>query len=209
MPKGSEALTNARREEIINACEKLYETMSFKEVTIKEIGQATTFTRTSIYNYFQTKEEIFLALIEREFTRWNQKLKEVLTQAPVFSRETLAELLADTLSERMLMLKILSMNMFDIEAHSRLECLIDFKRAFARSFALVDALLQKGEPALNDSARQAFIYAFFPFMYGIYPYTQTTEKQRVAVQTIGFDFTYYTPREMILQTVRKLLAVCP
>lgn len=209
MPKGSEALTNARREEIINACEKLYETMSFKEVTIKEIGQATTFTRTSIYNYFQTKEEIFLALIEREFTRWNDALEAALAQAPVFSRETLAELLADTLSERMLMLKILSMNMFDIEAHSRLECLIDFKRAFARSFALVDALLQKGEPALNDSARQAFIYAFFPFMYGIYPYTQTTEKQRVAVLTIGFDFTYYTPREMILQTVRKLLAVCP
>lgn len=209
MPKGSEALTNARREEIINACEKLYETMSFKEVTIKEIGQATTFTRTSIYNYFQTKEEIFLALIEREFTRWNDALEAALAQALVFSRETLAELLADTLSERMLMLKILSMNMFDIEAHSRLACLIDFKRAFARSFALVDALLQKGEPALNDSARQAFIYAFFPFMYGIYPYTQTTEKQRVAVQTIGFDFTYYTPREMILQTVRKLLAVCP
>lgn len=209
MPKGSEALTNARREEIINACEKLYETMSFKEVTIKEIGQATTFTRTSIYNYFQTKEEIFLALIEREFTRWNDALEAALAQAPVFSRETLTELLADTLSERMLMLKILSMNMFDIEAHSRLECLIDFKRAFARSFALVDALLQKGDPALNDSARQAFIYAFFPFMYGIYPYTQTTEKQRVAVQTIGFDFTYYTPREMILQTVRKLLAVCP
>lgn len=67
MPKGSETLTNARREEIIDACEKLYARLSFKEVTIKEIGKETTFTRTSIYNYFQTKEEIFLALITREF----------------------------------------------------------------------------------------------------------------------------------------------
>ena len=209
MPKGSEALTNARREEIINACEHLYETMSFKEVTIKEIGQATTFTRTSIYNYFQTKEEIFLALIEREFTRWNDALEAALKQATVFSRETLAELFADTLSERMLMLKILSMNMFEIEAHSRLECLVAFKRAFARSFDLVDALLKKSQPVLDDGARQAFIYAFFPFMYGIYPYTQTTEKQRAAVQAIGFEFTYYTPHEMILQTAQKLLAVCP
>lgn len=209
MPKGSEALTNARREEIINACERLYETMSFKEVTIKEIGQATTFTRTSIYNYFQTKEEIFLALIEREFTRWNDALEAALARAQEFSREALAELFADTLSERMLMLKILSMNMFEIEAHSRLECLVAFKHAFARSFALVDALLQKGQPVLDDNARQAFIYAFFPFMYGIYPYTQTTEKQRAAVQAIGFEFTYYTPHEMILQTARKLLAVCP
>ena len=67
MPKGSPELTNARREEIINACEKLYQTMSFKEITIKEIGSATSFTRTSIYNYFQTKEEIFLALLMREY----------------------------------------------------------------------------------------------------------------------------------------------
>ena len=70
MPKGSPGLTEARREEIVNACEKLYQTMSFKEITIKEIGNATSFTRTSIYNYFQTKEEIFLALLQREYELW-------------------------------------------------------------------------------------------------------------------------------------------
>ena len=57
MPKGSAELTRARREEIIAACRKLYETMSFKEITLKDIGQQTSFTRTSIYNYFETKEE--------------------------------------------------------------------------------------------------------------------------------------------------------
>ena len=34
MPKGSPELTNARREEIINACEELYKTKSFKEITV-------------------------------------------------------------------------------------------------------------------------------------------------------------------------------
>ena len=74
MPKGSEELTAARKEEIITACAELYKTMSFKEITIKEIGNATTFTRTSIYNYFQTKEEIFLALLQREYELWVQSL---------------------------------------------------------------------------------------------------------------------------------------
>ncbi len=55
MPKGSPELVSARREEIVAACRKLYETMSFKEITIKEIGARTSFTRTSIYNYFETK----------------------------------------------------------------------------------------------------------------------------------------------------------
>ena len=67
MSRGSPTHTAARREEIIAACAALYENMSFKEITIKEIAQKTTFTRTSIYNYFETKEEIFLALLQREY----------------------------------------------------------------------------------------------------------------------------------------------
>ena len=63
MPKGSEELINARKEEIINACAALYETMSFKEITIRNNSKKTSFSRPSIYNYFQTKEEIFLALL--------------------------------------------------------------------------------------------------------------------------------------------------
>ena len=75
MPKGSEELTNARKDEIINACAALYETMSFREITLKEIGRQTSFTRTSIYNYFQTKEEIFLALLQREYEAWISDLE--------------------------------------------------------------------------------------------------------------------------------------
>ena len=74
MPKGSPELTRARREEIINACAKLYETMTFKDVTIKEIANFTSFTRPSIYNYFRTKEEIFLALLQREYEGWTTDL---------------------------------------------------------------------------------------------------------------------------------------
>ena len=70
MPNGSRELAEARREEIIAACEKLYKTVSFKNITLKDIGKATTFTRTSIYNYFQTKEEIFLALLQKEYEMW-------------------------------------------------------------------------------------------------------------------------------------------
>ena len=76
MPKGSEALTNARREEIIEGCARLYETVSFKEITMKEISTAISLTRASIYNYFQTKEEIFLALLRREYERWTARLKK-------------------------------------------------------------------------------------------------------------------------------------
>ena len=62
MIKGTPELIAGRREEIINACEQLYQSMSFREITLKEIGSVVPFSRPTIYNYFQTKEEIFLAL---------------------------------------------------------------------------------------------------------------------------------------------------
>lgn len=206
MPRGSEALTQARREEIINACAQLYETMGFKDVTIKEIGKITSFTRTSIYNYFQTKEEIFLALIGREFDLWSDALEQALAEEQMLDRARLAEILADTLSARTLMLKILSMNMFEIEENSSVEQLTAFKRTFGRSFACVDALLAKAAPELDASARRAFAYSFFLFMYGIYPYTAVTEKQRAAMDAIGFDYSVYTVRTLIQQTAQLLLA---
>ena len=94
MPRGSAELTNARREEIISACEKLYQTMSFKEITLKDIASATSFTRTSIYNYFQTKEEIFLALMQKEYERWVEDLDGLTNTYTVMSPEAFAGALA-------------------------------------------------------------------------------------------------------------------
>ena len=54
--------------------------MGFKDITIRDIGARTSFTRTSIYNYFQTKEEIFLALLQREYEAW---IEDVVVDAAV------------------------------------------------------------------------------------------------------------------------------
>ena len=90
MPKGSAELTKARREEIIAACRKLYETVSFKDITLKEIGQRTSFTRTSIYNYFETKEEIFLALFQQEYELFARELDELCAAEETLTRDALA-----------------------------------------------------------------------------------------------------------------------
>ena len=81
MPNGSVELTNARREEIISLCEWLYQTVSFIEITLRNTAGARSLTRPSIYNCFQTKEEILLALMQkgtsngrRGWTSWQMLL---------------------------------------------------------------------------------------------------------------------------------------
>ena len=205
MPKGSPELTNARKEEIIAACRKLYETMSFKEITLKEIGQQTSFTRTSIYNYFETKEEIFLALFAQEYEYFSQDLDRLCEQNETLTLDELASALAHALERRPLMLKLLSMNMYDMEANSRMERLVAFKKAYGASKDALDRCLKKFVPALDEKGRQTFLYAFLPFVYGLYPYTMVTEKQKQAMQEAGISYVYMSTYEMAYDFIRTLL----
>lgn len=205
MPKGSEALTNARREEIIAACRSLYERKSFREITLKEIGELTSFTRTSIYNYFETKEEIFLALLQKEYEAWSDDLQNLDKDGGGLSYPRLAEELSRTLERRSLMLKLMSMNHFDMEANSRLERLVEFKRAYGASIDALDGCLRRSLPDMSERSRSHFIYAFLPFVFGLFPYTVVTEKQREAMEKAGVSFQYMSISEMVRSCALMLL----
>lgn len=205
MPKGSEERTNARKEEIINACAQLYETMSFKEITIKEIGRVTSFTRTSVYNYFNTKEEIFLALLQREYDLWSDDLEEMLQSCEKMTADRFADCISLTLEKRGRMLRLLSMNHYDMESNSRIENLTEFKKSYGRSLQTVTRCLEKFFPRMSEKDVRQFLYAFFPFLFGVYPYTAVTEKQKQAMRQAGIDFPDLTIRGVTYDFVRKLL----
>ena len=205
MSKGSATLTHARREEIVAACETLYQTMGFREITIKEIADYTSFSRPSIYNYFETKEEIFLALLQKEYERWVEDLDRSVSGRSSMTRGEIAGVLAETLERRAQLLKLMSMNHYDMEANSRMEQLTEFKRAYGDSLKAVDRLLRVFLPEMAEGQRQDFLYAFFPFIYGVYPYAVVTDKQRQAMEDADTGFVSHTIYELIFSCAKKLL----
>ena len=194
-----------KREEIVSACEQLYQTMSFREITLKEIGNITSFSRPTIYNYFETKEEIFLALFQREYDRWNEDLTAILDGNEKLTKAELSDKVAASLAGREQLLKLLSMNNYDMEANSRQELLTAFKQSYGRSMHLMRRLLEKFCPDMSMADIQDFIYTFYPFMFGIYPYTAVTEKQKAAMKEAGIDYVYQTVYELTHSCLIRLL----
>lgn len=209
MPKVSEAVANARREEIIDACARLYQTMSFREITLKDIGRSTSFTRTSIYHYFQTKEEIFLALLQREYEGWAAELNGLGADGAARDGRALAEALAASLARRPQMLKLLSMNHFDMEEKSRPEALVAFKRAYGATLRAVEGALGRFCPAMPEEERKGFLYAYFPFIYGIYPYAFVTARQREAMAAAGTGYRYHSVYALAYGCAQRLLGLGP
>ena len=194
-----------KKEEIIKACEELYEETSFKDITIKGIGEQGKFSRTSIYYYFQTKEEIFLALFKKEYENWIKDLEELYSENEELTKENFADKLAKTIEKRTNLLKLLSMNMYDMEENSRIEELIKFKTAYGKSVEMVRKCIDKFFKEMTEEEKDKFIFSFFPFMYGIYPYAEVTEKQKEAMKNANVPFKSQTIYEITYNGLLKLL----
>lgn len=205
MIKGTPELIAGRREEIMNACEKLYQTKRFMEITLKEIGSEVPFSRPTIYNYFQSKEEIFLALFEREYATWTEDLNAAAEDADGLSRDALAERIADTLQKRKLLLKLLSVNLYDMEENSRTERLVSFKRAFGKTREALSKLILRAYPDMRAEELQSFLLTFLPYMHGIYPFVFATEKQKEAMDEAGIERIEVTIRGLVCSGLLRML----
>ena len=196
-------LVDERKEEVINACEKLYEKLDFKDINIKLIGERISVGRTSIYNYFQTKEEIFLALLEREYLKWNEDLSTLL-QNEKLDKEDFINKITDSLLKRKTLLKLISMNMFEMEANSRVESITNFKLAFKESISLLEQCLCKFFN-VKDSEAEEITFTILPFLVGIYPYTSLTDKMKEATHKANLEYKFYTDKELIKMGLEKIL----
>ena len=205
MPKASSDLTISRKNEIVDACRQLYQTRPFREITIKDIGAVTSFTRTSIYNYFQTKEEIFLAMLQQEYELWCEELKTILETNAQMNADAFADALAKSLEHRPCLLKLISMNHFDMEENSRQEQLNEFKKTYGKTLDMISACLSKFFPQMDQTQIQQFIYIFFPFLFGIYPYTTITQKQINAMQYANINFVYQSIYKIAKRCIRAIL----
>lgn len=191
--------------EIINACRKLYDKYSYNEINLKLISTETSISRPSIYNYFETKDEIFLAILREEYLLWCDDLEKIICEHSVLGKDEFSSIVADRLSRRVLMLKIQCMNLYEIEENSRLERLKDFKLVYKRSLDLLDRALSRFFPPMSQEDRSAFIYRFYPFLYGLYPYAYPTEKQKKAMEGVGMSLVRFSISDMIRSFIEKEL----
>ena len=201
MPRVSREMVEKRPGEIIDACRRLYRTMAFKEITLKEISKETSLSRPSIYNYFQTKEEIFLALLEEEYRLWADDLDQILSHDG-YDIQSFAIAISESIAKRETLLKILCMNLYEIEENSRTERLVEFKKHYGRTIDIIDAALEKFFPDMTTEDRTDFIYEFYPFLYGLYPYVYPTKKQMDAMKMAGM-----VPRKMEIRKATEIFVI--
>ncbi len=65
-----------RRNEILAAAVKFFAQKGFEQTTLDEIADAAEFGKGTLYNYFQNKEEIYTAILERIFSDYFKLIED-------------------------------------------------------------------------------------------------------------------------------------
>ena len=86
----SEEQKEQRIAEILGATARLYNECSFEEITLVRIAKEAKFTRSNLYKYFNSKEEIFLEFLRQDIVIWRKDVEAKLKPAKIRSVEEFA-----------------------------------------------------------------------------------------------------------------------
>lgn len=174
----------ARKEDILNAAAELFMSCDYEDITLATISQKTSISRPSMYNYYKTKEEIFLELMQKEYLFWKDELEGLFARK--LKKETFCIRMASSLLKRPLLIKLFSLRQFHLESKCGEEKMREFNRAIEPFFQTFTDILKKQFPDTSDDKLNMFKIQFTLYSYSIYPITQMTEQIMNGEEVVSF-----------------------
>lgn len=188
-----------RRKEILDAMDSLYLKKELNSIYLKDISEMTHITRTAIYFYYESKEEILLDSLYNHFIELDDGLESLVDKN--LNKDEIIESIAKLLEQNIIILKIMSCNLEDIERSTTLENLIVLKTELKRFQTSFKKLIKKCNCHSDENIITA---SFITMMYGYYPIAYPIDVQKEAMKqtgtTIGLSL-----KEIITESLKLLL----
>ncbi len=178
----SEEQKEQRIAEIIAATERLYKKYSFEEITFVLIAEEADFTRSNLYKYFSSKEEIFLEFLKHDIVLWRKDLVKTYKKKKKYSAEEFVSVWVEILKRHNRMLDLLSILFHFLEKNSSLESVISFKFAIKAEVQMFIELLCEYFPNLTPEKALEFLYLHMSMATGLYQMTNHNEVQLKAME---------------------------
>jgi AcrR family transcriptional regulator len=128
----------ARRDAILEVAAHLLGRGQFSNITMAEVARRCGLAKGTLYLYFRSKEELFLAALEGQLAGWFDDLSRKLAQTTELDPESFGRLVAQSLAARETLTDLLAI------LHTVLERNIDSETALAFNQMLRDKLLASG-----------------------------------------------------------------
>ena len=141
-----------RRQQILDAASALFAEVGYEGFSVALLASKAGIVKGTLYLYFKTREEVFLALYDQSLNRWSEKFIQQLPES--LEDRAFCELLYDTAFGDPLYVPLQARLEKVIEHNVSLDCLLLSKRNFLQEVdrlaaASADVLRLRNEQALE------------------------------------------------------------
>lgn len=173
-----------RMDAIMAAADALFQAHPYHQITMGAIAEELGWSRSNLYKYAATQEEIFLSLHSQKNRAWAEALKDTLNDAPLPPQE-FARIWAETTEAHAGFLRYQEMLVSIIESNVTLERLTRFKRDLANTIDPIAGILARQCSANAEDA----IALYFRLLYqapALWNHFHCTEAAKQAMKAANF-----------------------
>lgn len=193
-----------RINEIVEATARLYEKNRYEDITFAMIAKEANFTRSNLYRYFQTREDIFLELLKHDIVVWREDILENFSNGSPSLREV-AEISVELILKHKRMVKLFTILFTLLEPNASRAALTAFKRKITEEISMVARFLSTKLPFPSVETAAEFLTTQSYLAMGAYPMMNLTSKQKEAMQTIGLETSPKYFQERLTRSIEILL----
>jgi AcrR family transcriptional regulator len=180
-----------RRSAIMNSAREMLAEKNLAEISLRELSNRIGLAKSNVLRYFDSREAIFLEVLDEEFQAWlidlDTRLGRPRARKANYANEIrVAGAVADSLVDRQLLCELLGSMAGVLERNISLDFARDFKARAMGRIAELAQLVARQLPWLPREFTEFFAQAALTLAAGMYPFSVPTEPVRAAIAELGF-----------------------
>jgi len=196
-----------RRSAIIASAREMLAEKNLADISLRELSHRVGLAKSNVLRYFDSREAIFLELLDEEFHDWLTDFGDRLgrpraRKAGYASEVRVATTMADSLVDAELLCELLASMAVVLERNISADFARDFKRRATDNTVAVAQLVARHLPWLSPEFAAFFAEGALTLTAGMYPFSVPTEPVRVVIAEMGFP----EPRQRFSDGLRTGLA---
>ena len=202
----SDQQKSERREAILQVALAGFANTPYDELTMDRIAADAGVAKGTLYLYFRTKEQVFLALCERELTQWFDTLDTALqTQRAEMSVNSLVGLFAASLAVRPHLLRLLAILHTGLEYNVPYAAALGFKTLLRTRTEKTGALLEGYLRFLTPGQGAALLIKIYALVIGFEHLSEPSGVVRDVLKQPDMALFRVNLEQALLETLKILL----
>lgn len=172
-----------RQREVIRVAKEIFMELEYEDISLALIAKKLQITRPSLYNYFRSKEVLFLELSRQGYLAMADKLERNFEKE--LETNEFCQRLTTLFLEDKLFIKLVSLHQTVMESKAGQEQMTKFKTETLPFFTTLKRIVDQQFPKATSESKWTFIMQLNVILPTFYNYTTIPQAQIDAMQKVG------------------------